>query len=90
MSGEAERRVPLLTDVLAAGHAVEIRATHPAGFRSGEWAVVTGAAMVRGRSCYTVRFPDGVIDEWPRFDPDDTYEFRGALDPSTPAEGDER
>lgn len=53
-----------------------IRATHPAGFRSGEWAkVLTTAPAPDGTDCYVVRFPDGVTDYWRVTDPDDAYEF---------------
>lgn len=55
---------------------VEIRATHPAGFRSGQWATVTGLVWSNARPCYEVRFPDGVTDTWVVYDPSDPYEFR--------------
>lgn len=76
MEHRTEHVIPTLSAVLDRGYPVEIRATHWAGFRSGEWAVVYGAEMVAGRSCYLVRFSDGVTDHWPRYDPNDPYEFR--------------
>lgn len=56
--------------------AVEIRATHRYGFRSGEWAVVEGIRWANGRACYRVRFPDARRDSWVVNDPSDPYEFR--------------
>ena len=56
--------------------AVEIRATHVYGFRSGEWAVITGVEWANERPCYRVRFPDGGTDSWVIEDPSDPYEFR--------------
>lgn len=57
-------------------HPVHIRATHPSGFRSGEWAIVVGVEWVRNRHCYRVRFLDGKEDSWPIDDTMDPYEFR--------------
>ena len=57
-----------------------IRATHPYGFRSGEWAeILTIAPDPEGRDCYVVRFSDGFTDYWPVNDPSDPYEFRGGV-----------
>jgi hypothetical protein len=53
----------------------QIRATHPYGFRSGEWARVVNVVPARGRDCYLVEFPDGVTDLWPVIDAWDPYEF---------------
>lgn len=55
-----------------------IRATHQYGFRSGEWAEVTGIEWQNNRPCFIVRFVDGVTDSWPVYDPSDPYEFRVA------------
>lgn len=45
-----------------------IRATHPHAFRSGEWARISGVAMLPFRDgdrlCYLVVFPDDVKDYW--------------------------
>lgn len=59
----------------------EVRATHPYGFRSGEWArivavVPTVTTAGDPRECYLVSFPDGVTDLWPVVDASDPYEFR--------------
>jgi hypothetical protein len=54
-----------------------IRATHPYGFRSGEWAVLVAVVPTEARDCYLVEFPDGVTDFWPVHDPSDPYEFDG-------------
>lgn len=53
-----------------------VRATHRYGFRSGEWAEITGLAWVNERPCFEVRFIDGARDKWPVYDPSDPYEFR--------------
>ena len=55
---------------------VQIRATHPYGFRSGEWARVIGLVWSHGRPCWHVMFPDGRTDTWVKDDPSDPYEFR--------------
>lgn len=62
---------------------VNIRATHPDGFRSGEWAEIVDVRWVTltgrnddGRACYAVRFVDGREDVWPVNDSSDPYEFR--------------
>lgn len=55
----------------------EVRATHPAGFRSGEWARVLTTVESRGRPCWLVEFPDGAQDWWPIEDADAGYEVRG-------------
>lgn len=55
---------------------VQIRATHPYGFRSGQWALVIGLVWTNGRACWHVLFPDGKTDLWPMIDPSDPYEFR--------------
>lgn len=57
-------------------HPVQMRATHPAGFRSGEWAEIIGVEWANGRACYRVRFLDRKEDSWPIVDPMDPYEFR--------------
>jgi hypothetical protein len=56
-----------------------IRATHPAGFRSGEWAAITDLVWANERLCYRVRFIDGKVDFWSVYDPADPYEFRAPL-----------
>lgn len=53
-----------------------IRATHPYGYRTGEWAEVRMVVPCRSRYCYLVEFPDKATDLWPVFDPDEHYEFR--------------
>lgn len=55
---------------------VDIRTTHPYGFRSGQWARLIGVEWVGYRPCYSVRFSDGVTDQWVMADPH--YEFRAA------------
>lgn len=55
---------------------VEIRATHPYGFRSGQWALLFAVQWFNDRPCYHVIFPDGFTDHWPVNDPADPYEFR--------------
>lgn len=58
---------------------MEIRATHPYGFRSGEWALVLGVGQMAGsepRDSIIVQFSDGEIDTWPVKDPLDPYETR--------------
>jgi hypothetical protein len=63
----------------------QIRTMHPDGFRSGAWAellTTVPAPETLGdidRSCYLVRFPDGVEDFWVVGDPDGQYEFRGGV-----------
>lgn len=52
-----------------------IRHMHPAGYRSGEWAVLVTVLQVRDRDCYLVRFDDGASDFWVVDDPDGRYEF---------------
>lgn len=61
-----------------------IRATHPYGFRSGQWAKVTGVRYLPkqspprerpARAVYVVQFVDGFTDLWPIYDPSDPYEF---------------
>ena len=54
-----------------------IRATHPDGFRSGEWAQLVGTMEdpETGRVCYAVKFGDGAADWWPVDDPAHGYEF---------------
>jgi len=59
-----------------------IRCTHPAGFRSGQWARVTGIGLfpnAKGRAelrpCYLVEFVDGAGDYWPVYDDDAGYQF---------------
>jgi len=53
-----------------------IRATHPYGFRSGQWAILRCVVPGPERDCYLVEFDDGVTDFWPVNDPSDPYEFR--------------
>lgn len=59
---------------------VQIRATHPYGFRNGEWAKIQGVVWENNRACYQVVFPDGNADLWPVYDPSDPYGFRQAPD----------
>lgn len=59
---------------------VQIRATHPYGFRNGEWAEVVGLVWMNGRPCYNVMFMDRVMDQWPVHDQSDAYDFRQAPD----------
>jgi hypothetical protein len=54
----------------------EIRSTHPAAFRSGQWAKVVAIVPSSERECYLVEFPDGATDFWAVNDPDAGYEFR--------------
>ena len=60
-----------------------IRATHVAGFRSGQWATLDGVDVVNRegnpRAVFRVSFVDGVVDTWPVYDPSDPYEFRRTL-----------
>lgn len=58
-----------------ATYLVKIRATHPYGYRNGEWAVVYGLGWINERPCYQVLFPDGALDSWPVHDSSDPYEF---------------
>ncbi len=49
---------------------VLIRWVHPFGFRSGQWADITGVSMAKPndlepRLCFTVKYEDGVIDSIP-------------------------
>lgn len=55
-----------------------IRATHPYGFRSGQWATLQCVVPGPDRDCYLVEFDDHVTDFWPVEDPSDPYEFRTA------------
>ncbi|QRY62729.1 hypothetical protein JVX90_00180 [Gordonia sp. PDNC005] len=50
----------------------QVRGMHPAVFRSGEWATITGV----GRGSWRVQFPDGRTDEWAIDDPAAEYQFR--------------
>jgi hypothetical protein len=59
---------------------MQIRHTHPDGFRCGEWAQIHGVDMLHGRLCYRVSFPDGEADLWAMYDPDEPYEFRENTD----------
>lgn len=52
-----------------------IRSNHRHAFRSGEWAEITGVAIIKGHGCWVVRFPDGKWDEWVINDPDGQYQF---------------
>jgi hypothetical protein len=62
-----------------------IRATHPSGFRSGEWAQVVACHVVHvkatmsARRCWLVVVPDGATDSWVCEDPSDRYEFADAV-----------
>lgn len=56
-----------------------IRATHPYGFRSGQWAHLVCVVPSEDRDCYLVEFPDGVTDFWALKDPADPYEFRSDM-----------
>lgn len=70
-----------------------IRATHPYGFRSGQWARVIEVVYLPavyghnhtitqpGRPVYRVEFVDGVRDLWPVYDETDSYEFAGSQVP---------
>jgi hypothetical protein len=62
--------------------AIEIRATHPYGFRSGQWAWLARVEWFAGRACFFVQFPDLAVDHWPIQDPADPYEFRQRHDPT--------
>lgn len=54
-----------------------IRATHPSGYRSGQWAKVIGTewSIDHKRPVFRVQFVDGMTDTWPVYDPSDPYEF---------------
>ncbi|MGO1375117.1 MAG: hypothetical protein ACTHU5_00935 [Psychrobacter sp.] len=59
-----------------------IRATHPYGFRSGEWATIADMVMVTSingtkRLNYMVMFDDGKVDYWPVCD-ESNYEIKAA------------
>lgn len=58
-----------------------IRATHPAGFRSGQWGKVIGLILRQEdeRPCYRVEFIDNVVDLWPVYDASDPYEFSSVV-----------
>lgn len=60
-----------------------IRATHPYGFRSGEWAKILTTVESRGRDCWLVQFDDGVTDWWIKDDPDYGYEYRTEVESVT-------
>ena len=55
-----------------------IRSTHPAAFKSGEWAQVVNIcrSTETKRLCYDVVFEDGNVDTWPCFDPYAAYEYQ--------------
>lgn len=53
-----------------------IRTMHCYGFRTGQWAILEGVGIVKGRACYLVRFEDGKTDQWVVTDPDGNYEFK--------------
>jgi hypothetical protein len=55
----------------------QIRATHPYGYRCGEWGRILGVTATRDRVCYMVAWDDEDHDLWPVEDPDDPYEFGG-------------
>lgn len=57
-----------------------IRVTHPAAFRSGQWAKVLEVAWLSdhgdgARPVYVVEFVDGTRDLWPVYDTLHGYEF---------------
>ena len=52
-----------------------IRSTHPAQYKSGEWAQIVGESEVNGRVCYEVLFQDGSVDTWVRDDEVAAYEI---------------
>lgn len=66
---------------MSASDKVYIRATHPAGYRSGQWARIVDVVWTGSpeRPCFRVQFIDGRFDTWPVYDPADPYEFAGAL-----------
>jgi hypothetical protein len=56
---------------------MKIRATHPYGFRCGQWAELIGVCYIEERPCFIVFFPDvHVYDSWVVYDPSDPYEFK--------------
>lgn len=57
----------------ADGNEPLIRHTHPNGYRSGEWARITGVTRIYDRVCFEVEFIDGATDFWPV--QDQGYEF---------------
>lgn len=68
-----------------------MRATHPAAFRSGEWARIIGVGVIgidgKSRCCFVVEFVDGVNDHWPIEDASMGYEFNpSASDKSSETE----
>lgn len=71
-------------------HVLQARQTHQYSFRTGKWATVIGAAMIKPdddcelRPCFIVAFPDGVFDYWAIDDPDAMTEFRAAALASAP------
>jgi hypothetical protein len=69
-AAEVKRRLRLVT----AGE-TWIRTTHPSSFRTGHWALLLGMTEFRGRSCYQVRFEDGVLDYWAAGCPGWGFEF---------------
>lgn len=55
----------------------EVRATHPYGFRSGQWArILTTLADPDLGMLWLVEFPDGVQDWWRATDSHAGYEHR--------------
>lgn len=60
---------------------IEIRSTHPYGFRSGTWAEILGVEWKNDRPCFKIMFPeDRFVDWWPVHDEWDPYEFRKGPD----------
>jgi hypothetical protein len=55
---------------------MEVRGTHPASYRSGEWARIAHVYDHDGRRMWLVTFSDGDADWWLANDPDAGYEFR--------------
>ena len=64
-----------------ATYLVKIRATHPHGYRSGEWGIIHGVKWLNNRPCYEVVFLDGSTDYWPVHDSSDPYEFASLTPP---------
>lgn len=60
---------------------IQIRTNHPAGFHSGEWAILLARGSFEGNPVYVVKFPGwgdkmGDIDLWRIDDPAGQYEVR--------------
>lgn len=57
-----------------------MRGTHPAFYRSGQWAKIEKVLFVtpvggEERLCYRIVFVDGAVDNCPVYDPVAGYEF---------------